>query len=95
MLRTPAFYLMWFVYACGAGAGLMIIAKLAAIASVQAGVSLGFVLVASLTLGNGFGRILAARFVHPPQRRVAPALALPPAPESRPAAPRKRTPVGV
>jgi OFA family oxalate/formate antiporter-like MFS transporter len=59
MLRTPAFYLMWFMYACGAGAGLMIIAKLAAIASVQAGVSLGFVLVASLALGNGFGRILA------------------------------------
>lgn len=38
---------------------------------------------------------LAARFVHPPQRRVAPAVAPPPAPESRPATPPRRMPVGV
>lgn len=59
MLRTPQFYLLWFMYACGAGAGLMIIAKLAVIADKQAGVALGFVLVASLAVGNGAGRIIA------------------------------------
>jgi OFA family oxalate/formate antiporter-like MFS transporter len=59
MLATPQFYLLWFMYACGAGAGLMIIAKLAAIAQIQAGITLGFVLVAVLALGNGAGRIIA------------------------------------
>ncbi len=59
MLRTTPFYLLWFMYACGAGAGLMIIAKLAAIAKLQAGVDLGFVLVAVLAVGNGAGRIIA------------------------------------
>lgn len=59
MLRTPQFYILWFMYACGAGAGLMIISKLAAIAKLQAGVELGFILVAVLAIGNGGGRILA------------------------------------
>jgi MFS transporter, OFA family, oxalate/formate antiporter len=59
MLATPQFYLIWFMYACGAGAGLMVISKLAKIASLQAGISLGFVLVAVLALGNGAGRIVA------------------------------------
>jgi MFS transporter, OFA family, oxalate/formate antiporter len=59
MLGTPQFYLLWFMYACGSGAGLMIIAKLAAIADKQAGVALGFMLVASLAVGNGAGRIIA------------------------------------
>ena len=59
MLGTRQFYLLWFMYACGAGAGLMIIAKLAAIANIQAGIELGFVLVAVLAIGNGGGRILA------------------------------------
>jgi OFA family oxalate/formate antiporter-like MFS transporter len=58
-VRTGQFYMIWFMYACGAGAGLMIIAKLAAIAKIQAGISLGFVLVAVLAIGNGGGRILA------------------------------------
>ena len=49
----------WFMYACGAGAGLMIISKLAAIAKIQAQVELGFVLVAALAIGNGAGRIIA------------------------------------
>jgi OFA family oxalate/formate antiporter-like MFS transporter len=51
--------MLWFMYACGAGAGLMVIAKLAAIGKEQAGVSLGFVLVAALAIGNGAGRIVA------------------------------------
>ncbi|MDD5458833.1 MAG: OFA family MFS transporter [Phycisphaerae bacterium] len=59
MLCTIQFYLIWFMYACGAGAGLMIIAKLAAIAKIQAGVELGFILVAVLAIGNGAGRIIA------------------------------------
>lgn len=59
MLRTGPFYLLWFTYACGAGAGLMIISKLAKIAQDQAGLSLGFALVAVLAVGNGAGRIVA------------------------------------
>jgi OFA family oxalate/formate antiporter-like MFS transporter len=59
MLRTREFYLLWFLYACGAGAGLMVIAKLAKIAQVQGGLELGFILVAVLAVGNGLGRILA------------------------------------
>jgi len=57
MLRTWQFYVLWFMYACGAGAGLMIISMLAKIASAQAGIQLGFVLVAVLAVGNGVGRI--------------------------------------
>lgn len=59
MLSTVQFYLLWFMYACGAGAGLMVIAKLAAIAKQQAGIELGFILVAVLAIGNGSGRIVA------------------------------------
>jgi OFA family oxalate/formate antiporter-like MFS transporter len=59
MLATWQFYVVWFMYACGAGAGLMIIAKLAAIAKIQANVNLGFILVAVLAVGNGAGRIIA------------------------------------
>ncbi len=57
MLKTWQFYVLWFMYACGAGAGLMIISKLATIAQVQVGLSLGFLLVAVLAVGNGAGRI--------------------------------------
>ncbi|HOW69198.1 MAG TPA: OFA family MFS transporter [Phycisphaerae bacterium] len=57
MLATWQFYVLWFMYACGAGAGLMIISKLAKIAQDQAGLKLGFVLVAVLAVGNGGGRI--------------------------------------
>ena len=59
MLSTPQFYMLWFMYACGAGAGLMIIAKLAPIADKQVGITLGFILVAVLAIGNGGGRIAA------------------------------------
>ncbi|MHC4449316.1 MAG: L-lactate MFS transporter [Planctomycetota bacterium] len=59
MVSTWQFYALWFMYACGAGAGLMVIAKLATIASVQGGIQLGFLLVVALALGNGAGRILA------------------------------------
>jgi OFA family oxalate/formate antiporter-like MFS transporter len=59
MLGTWQFYFLWFMYACGAGAGLMIISKLAKIASDQMAISLGFLLVAALAIGNGAGRIVA------------------------------------
>lgn len=59
MMGTVQFYLLWFMYACGAGAGLMVIGKLAIIAKVQAGINLGFLLVAVLAVGNGAGRIVA------------------------------------
>jgi OFA family oxalate/formate antiporter-like MFS transporter len=59
VLRTWQFYVLWFMYVCGAGAGLMIISKLAKMAEVQAGVNLGFILVAVLAVGNGAGRIIA------------------------------------
>ena len=59
MLRTWQFYVLWFMYACGAGAGLMVISKLALMVDVQAGLKLGFVLVAVLAVGNGAGRIIA------------------------------------
>ncbi len=58
MLGTIQFYLLWFTYACGAGAGLMIISKLAKIGEEQAGFKHGFVLVAAMAVGNGVGRIL-------------------------------------
>ncbi len=59
ILRERSFYLLWFMYACGAGAGLMVIAKLAVIAKVQMGLSVGFLLVAALAVGNGGGRVVA------------------------------------
>jgi MFS transporter, OFA family, oxalate/formate antiporter len=59
VLATWQFYALWFMYACGAGAGLMVISKLAKMVDVQAGVKLGFILVAVLAVGNGAGRILA------------------------------------
>lgn len=57
MLRTIQFPAIWFMYACGAGAGLMIIAKLAAIVKELVGRDIGFALVAVLAIGNGAGRI--------------------------------------
>ncbi len=59
MLKTSQFYLLWFMYFCGAGAGLMIIAKLATIAKEQIGFTNGFFLVAMMAIGNGAGRIIA------------------------------------
>jgi MFS transporter, OFA family, oxalate/formate antiporter len=59
MFSTIQFYLLWFTYACGAGAGLMIISKLAKIGTEQAGFKDGAFLVAWMAVGNGLGRILA------------------------------------
>lgn len=59
MLKTVQFWMLWFMYVCGAGAGLMIIGKLAAIIDIQVNIELGFLFVAVLAIGNGGGRILA------------------------------------
>jgi MFS transporter, OFA family, oxalate/formate antiporter len=59
MLKTPQFYLCWFLYAIGAGAGLMIISQLATVIAKQADIKNGFILVAGCAIGNGGGRILA------------------------------------
>ena len=55
MMRTWQFYVLWFMYACGAGAGLMVISVAKKLGVAQAGV----IAVVALAIGNGFGRILA------------------------------------
>ena len=47
------------MYAFNAGAGLMVIGKLAKVVSVQASYEGGFFLVALLAVGNAVGRVLA------------------------------------
>ncbi|MDP6543198.1 MAG: OFA family MFS transporter [Phycisphaerae bacterium] len=56
MMKTWQFYALWFMYACGSGAGLMIIftAK-----KLGASVNVGTWFVVFLAIGNGGGRILA------------------------------------
>jgi OFA family oxalate/formate antiporter-like MFS transporter len=56
MLKTWQFYLLWFMYACGAGAGLMIISVAKEIGK---GAAVGVALVTGLAIGNGAGRIIA------------------------------------
>jgi len=58
MLKTPLFYLLWIMFACGAGAGLMIIGNVTTIAKLGR-IEAGFILVAFLAVGNASGRILA------------------------------------
>ena len=62
MMRTPQFYLLWLMFACGSGAGLMIIGKLAKIVELQSGSKAGFILVALLAIGNASGRLVAGVF---------------------------------
>ncbi len=59
VLATWQFYVLWFMFACGAGAGLMVISKLAKMVQAQASLEMGFVLVAVLGAGNGGGRVAA------------------------------------
>ncbi|MHB8907935.1 MAG: OFA family MFS transporter [Syntrophales bacterium] len=58
MLKTPLFYLLWLMFACGAGSGLMIISMVTTIAKLGK-IEAGFILVALLAVGNASGRILA------------------------------------
>ena len=58
MLKTPQFWLLWFMYACGAATGLMLIgmAKKLGIASLG---EAAFMVVVVLSIGNAGGRILS------------------------------------
>jgi MFS transporter, OFA family, oxalate/formate antiporter len=55
MLKTWQFYALWFMYACGAGAGLMIISIAQTLGRAEAGV----IAVVALAVGNGAGRVIA------------------------------------
>ena len=60
MLCTWQFYVLWFMYACGAGAGLMIIScckKIVAGAGIAEGMAMAAVM--GLAVGNGAGRVIA------------------------------------
>jgi len=60
MLRTAQFYMLWFIYACGAGAGLMIISVAKKVVAAQvASEVLAVAAVIGLAIGNGAGRIIA------------------------------------
>ncbi|MFH0812444.1 MAG: OFA family MFS transporter [Pseudomonadota bacterium] len=58
MMKTSAFYLLWFIFFIGAGAGLMVISSVAGMAKKSMGEA-AFVAVAILAVGNAAGRIIA------------------------------------
>jgi len=58
MMRTGSFYLIWFIYFIGAGAGLMVIGSVAGMAQKSMG-DMAFIAVAILAIGNAGGRIIA------------------------------------
>lgn len=61
MLRTWQFWILWFMYAFGAGAGLMVISVAKKLGEGQTigTFKAGTIMVVSLAIGNGAGRILA------------------------------------
>ena len=61
MLRTSKFWILWLMYVCGAGAGLMIIGKLKPIVQAAGGDAAWFAptCLALLAVGNAAGRIVA------------------------------------
>jgi len=58
MIREPAFWLLWFLYFIGAGAGLMVIGSVAGMAKASLGAN-AFLAVGILAIGNAGGRIAA------------------------------------
>ncbi|TAK97222.1 MAG: MFS transporter, partial [Verrucomicrobia bacterium] len=58
MLRSPIFYLLWTIYAIGAGAGLMVIGSVSGMAKKSMGAR-AFIAVAVMAVGNAGGRIVA------------------------------------
>ncbi|MBU0484037.1 MAG: OFA family MFS transporter [Proteobacteria bacterium] len=58
MIKTPAFWLLWFLYFIGAGAGLMVIGSVAGMAKSSLGTN-AFIAVAILAIGNAAGRVVA------------------------------------
>ena len=61
ILRTWQFYVLWFMYACGAGAGLMIISVASKLGAGKhiGSLAAGTIIVVTLAIGNGAGRIVA------------------------------------
>lgn len=59
MMSTPQFWMLWLMFALTASAGLMIIGHLAKIASMQAQVNWGYIMVAALAVFNAGGRFVA------------------------------------
>lgn len=59
MLKTPQFYLLWFIYVLAAAAGLMLISNVAIIAKEQAAWEAGFYAVMTLAAFNTLGRIVS------------------------------------
>ena len=58
MLKDPQFYVLWLMYFCGAGVGLMIIGTASQLGKASLGTN-AFWAVAVLAIGNAGGRILA------------------------------------
>ncbi len=58
MLRTRSFWVLWFIYMVGSGAGLMIIGNVAGMAKASLG-EMAWVVVALMAVGNAGGRIAA------------------------------------
>jgi len=58
IMKKADFYILWFIYFIGAGAGLMVIGSVAGMAKTSMG-QLAFLVVAILAIGNAGGRIIA------------------------------------
>ncbi|MFZ7113200.1 MAG: OFA family MFS transporter [Desulfatiglandales bacterium] len=58
MMKTRAFFTIWFIYFIGAGAGLMVIGSVAGMAKSSMG-EMAFLVVAIMAVGNAGGRIIA------------------------------------
>ncbi len=58
MMRRSSFYVLWFIYFIGAGAGLMVIGSVAGMAKQSMG-EMAFLVVAIMAIGNAGGRIIA------------------------------------
>jgi len=58
ILRSPMFYLLWVIYAIGAGAGLMVIGSVSGMAKKSMGTQ-AFIAVAVMAIGNAGGRVIA------------------------------------
>jgi len=58
MIKNADFYILWFIYFIGAGAGLMVIGSVAGMAKKSMG-EMAFMVVAIMAIGNAGGRIIA------------------------------------
>ena len=58
MMKTSAFWKLWFIYFIGAGAGLMVIGSVAGMAKKSMGEA-AFAVVAIMAIGNAGGRVVA------------------------------------